>query len=258
MNTFIRKGALLIALGAAGSVSALPVIERAAFYTESWESSVSFPTRSGDYLHLYAAVSSPDVPELVSAVATQGDLIQPMRFFTGPIFLGEKNFELFLRNTSRTGAWDLTVTDSSGSATGVFPAIANPQILPFLENIQVMAHGLTPTVTWELPDLSGFDVDAIRVRAVESETGRQIFQSDVFDPTSTSFTFGSGVLSYDIAYEFRLLLDDFDGTRLENRSNTFSSVYTATVVPEPSGVMLMLAGVGLLGVAGRWRRNGAS
>ena len=258
MSKVIHRGAALLAmLGAAGSVSALPVIERTSFFTDSYGPSVAFPARLGAYLQLDTTVSSADAPQWVSAVATQGGLIRPLTFYTGGIFSG-KNFNTRLRDTSLTGAWSLTVTDSSGSATGVFAAIADPEILPLLQNVQVAAHGLTPTVTWRLPDLSQFDVDDIRVRAVEVATGQQIFQSTFLDPSSTSFTFGSGVLSYDVAYEFRLLLDDYDGARLENRSNTFSSVYTATAVPEPSAVMLMLAGAGLLGAVARRRRSGTS
>lgn len=258
MSMVIHRGAALLAmLGAAGSVSAVPVIDRASFFTESYGQSAAFPGRLGDYLTLDTRVMSPDAPALVSAVATQGGLIRPLTFYTGGIF-SDQNFITRLRDTSLTGAWNLTVTDSSGSTTGVFAAIADPEIQPLLQNVQIVPHGLTPTVTWRLPDLSSFDVDDIRVRVVEVATGQQIFQSAFLDPISTSFTFGSGVLNYDVAYEFRLLLDDFDGARLENRSNTFSSVYTVTAVPEPSAVMLMLAGAGLLGAVGRWRRNDAS
>lgn len=254
MASLIVKGFALIATAtAATSISALPVIDQVAFFTETYGASVTFPTVSGDYLQLFTRVISSDAPEFVSAVATQGARVRPLTFFTGPIFT-EKNFIVRLRDTSLTGAWDLTVTDSSGSATGIFPAIANPEILPLLQNVQVVSHGLTPTITWQLPDLNDFDVDFIRIRAVEADTGIQIFQSALLNPTSNSYTFGNGVLSGGVSYEFRLLLDDFDGTRLENRSNTFSSVYTAAV-PEPSAVMLMLAGAGLLGVVSRRRRS---
>ena len=258
MTKFIQKSAVLLAaICAAGSISALPVIDRVLFFTDFYGSSVTFPTRLGGYLNLDTRVISPDAPELISAVARQGDLIQPLSFYSDAIFT-EKNFNRRFRNFSLTGAWDLTVTDSSGSVAGIFPAIADPELLPLLQNVQIFAHGLTPTVTWELPDLSGFDADFIRVRAIEAATSRQIFQSAFLDLSSGSFTFDRGVLSEGVSYEFRLLLDDFDGFRLENRSNTFSSIYTATAVPEPSALMLMLAGAGLLGLVGRQRSNSAN
>ena len=75
-------------------------------------------------------------------MATQGALVRDLNFFTGPIF-AEKNYNRYLTNTSLTGAWDLTTTDSTGSTTGVFQAIADPELLPLLASLQVTANGLT-------------------------------------------------------------------------------------------------------------------
>ena len=256
MRELARSFVSLLVASAATAASAAPVIQSPQFYTDRWAASAAFPTLNGDYLHLFTQVISPDLPADVSAVATQGALVRPLNFFTGPIF-AEKNFERFLTNTALTGAWDLAVTDTSGTATGSFAAIADPQFLPLMQNVQVVANGTTPTVTWTLPDLSGFDVDAIRVRAVVSATASQIFESALLPTSTTSFTLPAGVLSLGTGYEFRVLLDDFAGGRLENRSNTFSSIYVAAApIPEPETYALMLAGLGVLGAAARRRRRG--
>jgi len=214
--------------------TAQPAIQAPAFYTDRWGPSVAFPTLNGDYLHLFATVLSPDQPNQVTAVATQGAIVRNMAFFSGPIF-AEKNFESYLTNTSLTGPWNLTVTDTHGSTNGSFAAIADPEFLPLMQNVQVSGAGTTPTVSWTLPNLSGFDVDAIRVRAVIAGTGVQIFQSALLPTTTSSFSFQSGVLALGETYEFRILLEDFVGQMEENRSNTFSPLLTTTVaaVPEP-------------------------
>jgi len=229
--------------------TAQPAIQAPAFYTDRWGPSVAFPTLNGDYLHLFATVLSPDQPNQVTAVATQGAIVRNMAFFSGPIF-AEKNFESYLTNTSLTGPWNLTVTDTHGSTNGSFAAIADPEFLPLMQNVQVSGAGTTPTVSWTLPNLSGFDVDAIRVRAVIAGTGVQIFQSALLPTTTSSFSFQSGVLALGETYEFRILLEDFVGQMEENRSNTFSPLLTTTVaaVPEPESWALLLGGLALFAV----------
>jgi len=190
-------GGLLLTAVSCGA-TALPTIESTEFFTDRWAPSVAFPTRNGDYLHLSTVVVSPDAPEQVSAVATQGALVRPLTFFSGPIF-AEKNFETFLSNLTLTGAWNLTVSDTSGSTNGTFAAIADPEFLPLLQSVQVVGSDTTPTITWTLPDLTGFDVDSIRVRAVVAATGEQnstltpILGSRSFRPIAIGPIWSAGV-----------------------------------------------------------------
>jgi hypothetical protein len=196
-------------------------------------------------------VVSSDAPEQVTAVATQGALVRPLTFFTSPIF-AEKNFETYLSNLTLTGAWNLAVTDTSGSANGTFAAIADPEFLPLLQNVQVVGTDATPTITWTLPSFTGLDPDSIRVRAVIAATGQQIFQSGNLATSTTSFAMPGGVLQAGVGYEFRILLQDVVGQGLENRSNTFSGIYTvAAPIPEPETYALMLAGLAGVGAYAR-------
>lgn len=255
MNRFHSTVAAL-AIGISASYAhAAPTIQSASFYTDHWGPSFAFPALNGEYLHLFTTVASTDLPPNLTAVAKQGELTRELFFYTTPI-LAAKNFERFLTNTTLSGAWNLVVTDTTGSANGVFPAIVDPELLPLMRDVQVTPGGLTPTVNWTLPDLTAFDVDGIRFRATVAGTSAQTFQSGLLDPLTTSFTLPAGVLTAGVAYEFRILLDDLDGNRLENRSQTSSPLYTATApIPEPATLALMLAGLGAVVGYSAFRRR---
>ncbi len=252
MSASMRRAASVVLMAWAGAAHAGPTIQSASFFTDTYGASQSFSSLLGNYLQLSTVVVSPDPASQVSAVASQGALVRELNFFTGPIF-AEKNYNRYLSNTSLTGAWNLTATDSTGSTAGVFQAIADPESLPLLASLQVTADGLTPSLDWVLPDLGAFDVDSILVRVVVAETSVQVFQSARFDTGVTSFTLPGGVLLPGLGYEFRVMLEDFAGNRLENRSNTFSSVYAVSAIPEPGTYALMLGGCLAIGLFARRR-----
>lgn len=80
-----------------------PTIQSTLFFTDHWGPSVAFPLLDGEYLHLFTTVASSDAPADITAVATQGDLVRPLNFYSTPIF-AEKNFERFLSNLMLTNA----------------------------------------------------------------------------------------------------------------------------------------------------------
>jgi hypothetical protein len=234
--------------------TAAPVIVQTGLFTDVFGANATFGLAAGNYLQLDTTATSPFLPSQMTAIATYSldpSIVRALNFYTGPIF-AEKNFNRFLTNLSLTSAWNLQVTDPSGTTNGVMNAIADPELLPLMLNLHVVQDGSTPLVAWDLPDLSGFDADQIRVRVTDASTGVQMFQSAGLSVSTTSYMIPDGVLALGETYEFRVILQDFTETmRLENRSNTFSGL--VTLVPEPGS--LALVGLAVAGIAATRRRK---
>jgi hypothetical protein len=111
--------------------------------------------------------------------------------------------------------------------------LAKPQEVPLVRNVQVTGRGAEPVVSWELPDLTGFDIDGIRVGV---RGGKRLYErfldlvyvSRDLSPTATAFAIPPGVLASGERYIFQVMLEDLEGGVLENRSVTFSAPYTVS------------------------------
>jgi hypothetical protein len=242
----------LVSALAVASASAAPVITRTAFFTENIGPNINFGPSAGQYLQLDLGYNSSGSAASASAFARYSlnpSVVLPLFYYSGGIFPGG-NFDIFSSNVTRTAAWNVSVTDNTGTGTGILPAIASPEFIPLLANLQVLANGTTPTLNWVLPDLTGFDVDRIRVRVIDAASDIQIFASVNLAANATSYVIPTGVLQNGRNYEFRVLLEDLENGFLENRSNTFVE-YSA--VPEPTTAALL--GLALLGIVASNRRR---
>lgn len=244
------------AMAVGTAVNAAPIVTAVSFLTDRYApNSVPGFERSTvtNQTQWNVQLISTDPSSLVTVLASHPSFSTFSLFFSGePIF---SNY-LFSRNSvffSPAGLlafagnpvpWSYTATDSTGPTTAPFPLIADPELLPFAFNIQASDHSATPTISWMLPDLSAFDVDRLRLRAIDAADGSQIFQTSL-SSSATSFTLPSGALQSGHSYYYRVMIEDLEDGLMENRSNAFSAV--ATSVPEPGTIALVafaLSGVG--------------
>lgn len=132
-----------------------------------------------------------------------------------------------------TGPWQIVTERGEAKATASTPALAKPQEVPLVRNVQMTGRGAEPLVSWELPDLTGFDIDRIRVGV---RGGKRLYErfldlvyvSGDLPPTATAFAMPPGVLASGERYIFQVMLEDLEGGVLENRSVTFSEPYTVS------------------------------
>ena len=267
----IRQGRTILTTVVLAGVAALgtpahaaPVITFLGHYTDRYapNSVPNFATAVvANHAQWDVQLISSDPANAVNVIATRPGGIQFNLLFQGsPIF---SNY-LFSRRSvpfSEQGLlafaaslppWGFVATDTSGSVSGFFPTIEDPELLPFASDVQVSDHGATPTITWSLPNLSGFDIDRIRLRAIDAASGAQIFQTNLM-ADATSFTLPGGALLAGRSYFYRVILEDLNNGLIENRSNAFSAAATTVTVPEPG--TLGLIAVTLLAGALRIRRG---
>jgi len=74
------------------------------------------------------------------------------------------------------------------------PEIVTPQLVPLVQDLTVTEGGLTPEIAWTLPDLTGYDVENVRVRIYDDATNNMIFASSAMAPTTSEYTIPASIL----------------------------------------------------------------
>jgi len=171
-----------------------------------------------------AVVAPAGFPTLV--FAEQNGVREPLALFPPDVYVLWKRAD-----AAFAGAWRIDLERGSAKATALTPPIAKPQQVPLALDVRASGKGAEPRITWQLPDLAGFDVDRIRVgvRGGEKIQGRflrLLWVSDALPATATRLAIPAGVLKRGERYVFQVMLEDLEEGRLENRSLAFSEPYT--------------------------------
>lgn len=131
-----------------------------------------------------------------------------------------------------TGSWRIVAERGDVKGTPAWtPVLAKPQEVPLVRNVRVTGSGATPRVIWEKPDLTGFDIDRIRVVI---RGGKRVYErfldglsvSGDLPPSATAFAVPPGALTPGERYIFEVRLEDLEGGELENSSSTYTKPYT--------------------------------
>jgi hypothetical protein len=202
----------------ANRAAALPTITDAVQFADRHAPILPDPViPPGNHLHIAAYIESIDPPgsPAITVNAKQGNTTVPLERLTGlpDEYLGFIDFDPNL-----TGAWEIVVTDSTGTAPSAFTnSLAEPELLPYVESITLQGSPYGSSVEWTLPDLTGFDVDVMHVRIVQATPRTSVF-GDFFPADTTSFEPPPGLLEYGVEYAYGIGLIDEEGFYIENRS----------------------------------------
>jgi len=226
----------LLVLSSASQASAAPLTTfnfTAHFRQNVGPNSLGLPT--GDQQFVGILNVAPTAGTAVTAV--QGAVTRPLPFTSLTAFPTMfRALEPF--DPALTGPWTITATNGPDTAGPLFtPSIANPQLLPLAQNLQVVGTGPTPTVTWSLPDLTGLDVEQLRFR-VYNDANNDVILNTIIPLGTTSFAIPAGLLFPGVPYIFSVSIEDTEQGNSENVSIAFTQ--SAYVIPEPPGALIDL------------------
>jgi hypothetical protein len=188
-----------------------------------------------DLVQVFAVIQSSDPvgSPTISTQAVQGgtthslDLIPPEGI--------DQDYNVFYKfidlDRGLTGAWEIVPTDSTGIGPSTYTnPIAEPEFIPFVENITLQGTPLGARVSWTLPNLDGFDVDEVLgIDILEVTSGKPVFKIGPFALQTTSYQPPAGTLQVGVEYVYSILLADYEGSDLENLSRAFSEPFRYTI-----------------------------
>jgi len=210
-----------------------------------------FGVPEGD-LHIVGAVTITPSGTPTTASAAQSGTVVPLGFLPQPPLFPDQYVARFAFDPTLTGAWGISAARDVDTSGPVFTnAIPSPKLVPLLANVQIFGTGLTPLITWDLPDLTELSVSTtrIRIRVLDAITGDSLSQFTVFtqfapfgggQELARSMILPAGLLQYGQSYVFRILLEDLivPNGAIQNRSSTFSGVYSPSSVVAGAGFTL--------------------
>jgi sugar lactone lactonase YvrE len=226
----------LLSASAAAPASAVPITTfnfTAHFRWRVGPNSVGIP--SGDQQFVGVLNVAPLAGTAVTA--TQGAVTRPLPVTTSATF--PTMFRALAPfDPALTGSWTISAVNGANTAGPLFtPVIANPQLLPFVEDLAVGGSGTTPTLTWTLPNLTGVDAEQLRFR-VYNDLDDDVIVNQVLPLATTSFAIPAGLLFPDIPYAFSVSLEDTEAGNSENVATAFTQ--SAYVIPEPPDALVDL------------------
>jgi hypothetical protein len=187
----------------------------------------------GDKVQLTVFLDSTDPvgSSTISAAANQGGTTLALDYYYNPTLPELHNYtKLIDFDPALTGSWEIIPTDSTGTGPSAFTnAIADPELIPLVENLTVQGTPLGARVSWTHPNLDGFDVDVLAVGILDATTGKQVFNSNPLSVQTTNYGPPAGVLQVGVDYVYGIILADRAGGRLENVSRTFSEPFRYTI-----------------------------
>ena len=154
----------------------------------------------GDHLRISAVVNTSDPPgsPTIGVTAKQGDTIVTLEHIEGLSFPTNFYWKFIDFDPSLTGAWEIIPTDSTGTGPSAFTdALAEPELVPYVESITPRGSPIGASVEWTLPDLTDFDVEVVQVRIVQVTPRGEKFFTD-FPFPATSFEPPPGTLQYGV------------------------------------------------------------
>ncbi len=257
--TAAAAAAVLVTSSFAPAALGAPVLVSAGHLTHRFGPGGAGGTPTGDFVEVNAALdttTASDPPANVSVLATQGTTTIPVPFFPFTAPINSANIASYVTfisfDASLLGAWSIVASDSGGTGAPILsPPITNPEFVPLVTGIAISDTSTTPTLSWTVPDLTGFDVEFTQIRIIEVGTDLHTFFFNLAG-TPSSFTIPAGEIELGKSYVFRVGLLDQEGNFTENRSDAFSEVFQA--VPAPMPLVLLALGLISLPVARRLRK----
>jgi hypothetical protein len=251
MNAFIRTSiVVLLAVWAVlpGHAAALTISTTFHFRENSGPNPFGIP--EGD-LHLVGAVTITPSGAGTMASAAQAGTVVALGFLPQTLF-PDQYVARFAFDPTLTGPWEISATRGADTAGPVATnAIVSPKVVPLVGNVQILGTGLTPLIAWDLPDLSelDFSTSRIRIRAMDATNGDALAQFTAFTQfppfgggpeLGRSMIVPAGLLQYGRSYVFRIMLEDLvvPNGAIQNRSSTYSAVYTPTTIVTGAGFTL--------------------